>query len=123
MLLILLMLQVELYVKLKDIFKWSLIYKMSNTSKFMIPTCIFLLVAIIWPNVAFLSACAVSFVWGFSIAFALMTLIICYLFFSGNALSIRTFYYKEGYKDGYEDKKENREYNDIKMFNIENSSK
>ena len=50
-------------------------------------------------------------------------LIICYLFFSGNALSIRTFYYKEGYKDGYEDKKENREYNDMKMFNIENSSK
>ena len=55
--------------------------------------------------------------------FIFIITIICYLFFSGNALSIRTFYYKEGYKYGYEDKKENREYNDMKMFNIENSSK
>lgn len=96
---------------------------MLNINKFMIPTCIFLLIAIIWPNIIFLSACALAFVWGFSIAFVLMSLVICYLFFSGHSLSVRTFYYKEGYKSGYEDKKENREYNDMKMFNVENSSK
>ena len=55
---------------------------MQNINKVMLPAVIFLMLALMFPDVSILITCALTFVWGFLTAFVLMALVICYLFFS-----------------------------------------
>ena len=85
---------------------------MSHLNKVMFPTVFFLLIALLFPNVAIIAVSAITFVWGFLTSFFLMFLLITYMFFSRNKISTRLVYYKEGYRNGYEDKQSGKDFND-----------
>lgn len=96
---------------------------MSNLNKCMLLTALFLLAALVFPEASIVVTCTLTFVWGFLIAFVLMALVICYLFFSSYMPSMRVYYYKEGYKNGYEDKQKDNKFDDMKFFNIDEKLK